>query len=150
MSGSYGFSVNLEFKPNSKFTFDEVREFIEENGGSNESQILRSTLLEDEEDLIVFFGDNEENWRYDYSQEMIAVLKKLEDHYGGKFKGELIWFSYGLHSDTVMEYTFDGEGGVNFTVKDEPVDEDEWADEEEDWEDEEDEWDDEDNDWGDE
>lgn len=33
MSGSYGFSVNLELKPNSEFTFDEVREFIEENGG---------------------------------------------------------------------------------------------------------------------
>ena len=130
MSGSYGFSVNLELKPNSKFTFDEVREFIEENGGNNESQILRSILLEDEQDLIVFFGDNEDTWRYDYSQEMIELLKKLEDQYGGKFKGELIWFEYGLHSDTVMEYEFDGEDGVKFTLKDEPVDEDDWADEE--------------------
>jgi len=132
MSGSYGFSVNLELKPNSKFTFDEVREFIEENGGNNESQILRSILLEDEQDLIVFFGDNEDTWRYDYSQEMIELLKKLEDQYGGKFKGELIWFEYGLHSDTVMEYEFDGEDGVKFTLKDEPVDEDDWADEEDD------------------
>jgi hypothetical protein len=136
MSGSYGFSVNLELKPNSEFTFDEVREFIEENGGNNESQILQSILLEDEQGLIVFFGDNEDTWRYDYSQEMIELLKKLEDQYGGKFKGELIWFEYGLHSDTVMEYEFDGEGGVKFTLKDEPVDEDDWADEEEDDEDE--------------
>ena len=85
MSGSYGFSVNLVLKPNSEFTFDEVREFIEENGGSNESQIFQSILLEDEEGLIEFFGDNEDTWRYDYSQEMIELLKKLEDRYDGKF-----------------------------------------------------------------
>ena len=131
MSGSYGFSVNLVLKPNSEFTFDEVREFIEENGGSNESQIFQSILLEDEEGLIEFFGDNEDTWRYNYSQEMIELLKKLEDQYDGKFKGELIWFEYGLHTDTVMEYAFDGEGGVKFTLEDEPIDEDEWADEDE-------------------
>ena len=135
MSGSYGFSVNLELKPNPEFTFDEVREFIEENGGSNEAQILNSILLEDEEELIVFFGDNEESWRYDYSQEMIELLSLIEKEFGGNFKGELIWFEYGLESDTVMEYVFDGNGSYTLTVKDEPI-ENEWDDEEDEWEDE--------------
>ena len=135
MSGSYGFSVNLELKPNSEFTFDEVREFIEENGGSNEAQILNSILLEDEEELIVFFGDNEESWRYDYSQEMIELLSLIEKEFGGNFKGELIWFEYGLESDTVIEYVFDGNGSYTLTVKDEPI-ENEWDDEEDEWEDE--------------
>ena len=130
MSGSYGFSMNLELtSPDNSHLHDRLLDFI--GGNSNEEQILRSVFLNEEKDLIVFFGDNEDTWRYDYCQEVIGHLRKIEDSFGGKFKGELQWFSYDLHSDTTQEYLFDGKGGVKFNLTTESLDDDYYEDEEE-------------------
>jgi hypothetical protein len=128
MSGSYGFSINVDLRPSSAFTFDEVREFIEENGGSNESEILNSTLLEEEKDLIVFFGDNEDPWRYPYYPEVLELLKKIESNYDGFFKGEFQWFEYEVEEDTIQTWTFDGNGGIREEIET-ISNEDEWDDE---------------------
>jgi len=130
MSGSYGFSMNLELKSKDDSNLhDKLLEFI--GGNSNEESILRGLFIKDEEKLIVFFGDNENTWRYDYTQEVIACLKKIEDEFEGRFKGEFQWYSYDLHSDTTQNYIFDGEGGVKYSVTTESLDEDYYDDEEE-------------------
>jgi hypothetical protein len=130
MSGSYGFSMNLELTAtDNSHLHDRLLDLI--GGNSNEEEILRSVFLDEEKNLIVFFGDNEDTWRYDYSQEVISYLKKIEDTFGGKFKGEFQWYSYDLHSDTTQEYIFDGEGGVKYNLTTESLDDDYYDDEEE-------------------
>lgn len=129
MSGSYGFSINLELKvKNDPNLHERLLDFI--GGNSNEENILRSIFLEEEEELIVFFGDNEDTWRYDYTQEVITLLRRIEDSFGGRFKGEILWFSYDLHSNTTQEYIFDGEGGVKYSVTTESLDDDYYGEEE--------------------
>ena len=131
MSGSYGFSANLEMSPaeDIKDLHEKVKEFLSDKG--NEGSILDSLLFTEEEDKVVFFGDNEDTWRYDYSKEVIGLLREIEKLYGGYFKGELLWFTYELHSDVTQEYLFDGEGGAKYNITTEELEEDYYPDEEE-------------------
>lgn len=130
MSGNYGFSINLELTPTDTTNLHErVLEFLE--GSSNEEEILKSVLLEEEENQIVFFGDNEDQWRYDYANEVIALMRKIEDEFGGTFKGEMQWYSYELHSDIIQEWIFDGEGNVKYDLRTEDLEDDYYDDDEE-------------------
>jgi len=133
MSGSYGFSINLELKPNLDVDnlHDHVKEFINENGGHNESEILQSLFIDEEQDMIVFFGDNEDTWRYDYTKEVISLLRKIEEYYDGYFKGEFLWYTYEMHGDIIQDHQFDGKGGVEYKLTTEPLEDDEWGDEDE-------------------
>jgi hypothetical protein len=130
MSGSYGFSINVELTPSDTTNLKErLLDFI--SGNSNEESILRSIHLDEEEDLIVFFGDNEDTWRYDYSPEVIECMRRIEEEFGGKFKGELLWYTYELHSDITQEYVFDGLGGVKYDITTDELEDDYYSDEEE-------------------
>jgi len=124
MSGSYGFSLNMELTPtNTDNLYRRVLDFLDE-GESAQEEILKSVLIEEEDGLIVFFGDNEDTWRYDYSNEVIELLKGIEDHFGGQFKGDLIFFEYALHGDVVQEYNYDGKGNIKYKIYTEELEED--------------------------
>lgn len=131
MSGNYGFSINLELTPTDTTNLHErVLDFLD--GSSNEEEILRSVLLEEEENQIVFFGDNQDQWRYEYGNEVIALMRKIEDEFGGKFKGDMQWYSYELHSDTIQEWEFDGEGNAKYNIRVEELEDDYYPEDEED------------------
>ena len=124
MSGSYGFSINLELTPNDATNLIErVNDYLDEIN-NNQSDILKSVLLEEEEGMIVFFGDHEDTWRYDYSREVLSLLNKIEYTFGGKFKGDFFWYEYDFEEDTVQEWVFDGKGGIKYDLRTESVDED--------------------------
>lgn len=132
MSGSYGFSINVELTPNDTTNLQErINDYLDEIN-NNQSQLLKSVLLEDEEDMIVFFGDHEDTWRHDYSGEVISLLNKIEYTFGGKFKGEFFWFEYDFDEDIIQEWIFDGEGGIKYDLRTESVDDGYGYDEDED------------------
>lgn len=131
MSGSYGFSINLELKPTDTTNLIErVNEYLEDLD-TNESELLREVLIEDEGDMIVFFGDHENHWRHDYSPEVLSLLSKIENDFGGKFKGDFFWYEYEMEEDTIQEWVFDGEGEIRYDVRTESNEEDFDEDEEE-------------------
>jgi len=128
MSGAYGFSINLELKPtDTNNLIERVNEYLADLD-SNESQLLQEVFLEDEEDLIVFFGDNEDTWRYDYSPEVLSLISKIENDFGGKFKGEFSWYEYEIEEDTIQKWTFDGNGDIQSEIDTVSNEEDDWED----------------------
>lgn len=115
MSGSYGFSINVEITPNDTTNLIErVQDFLD--GNSNEEQILKDTLLDEETEQIVFFGDHEEEWRHPYGREVIDLLNKLKVEFGGHFTGELIWYTYDYNETTIETWSFDGNGEMKYDV----------------------------------
>jgi len=90
MSGDYGFSFNLKMLPkDTKDLVKRTRQYLEDTD-SNESEILKEVLSEEKEGLIIFNGENEDAWRYSYANEVLSLISKIENDFGGKFKGELI------------------------------------------------------------
>lgn len=122
MSGSYGFSINVELTPNDTTNLQErINDYLDEIN-NNQSQLLKSVLLDEEKDMIVFFGDHEDTWRHNYSREVISLLNKIEYTFGGKFKGEFFWFEYDFEVDTIEEWIFDGTGKIKYDLRTEFVD----------------------------
>lgn len=122
MSGSYGFSINVELTPNDTTNLQErINDYLDEIN-NNQSQLLKSVLLDEEKDMIVFFGDHEDTWRHNYSREVISLLNKIEYTLGGKFKGEFFWFEYDFEVDTIEEWIFDGTGKIKYDLRTEFVD----------------------------
>ena len=117
MAGDYGFSFNLKMLPkDTKDLIKRTRQYLEDND-SNESEILKEVLSEEKEDLIVFNGENEDAWRYSYANEVLSLISKIENDFGGKFKGEFIWYEYEMEEDTIEKWVFDGEGNTAYDVE---------------------------------
>jgi len=108
MSGAYGFSINLEFVSDTKDLVNDIKEIINDN--SNESIILKETLLDEEieDGNVVFFGDNEDTWRHPYQEEVINKLKEISKKYNGYFVGDFEWH---FHEDDITERYCFTEGG---------------------------------------
>jgi hypothetical protein len=110
MSGTYGFSIDLEFKSETNDLANEIKKLISDY--SNESIILNETLLDEEleEGKVVFFGDNEAEWRHPYGDEVVERLKQLAKDYNGVFVGIFDWNFY--EDDITKRYTFYENGDI--------------------------------------
>jgi hypothetical protein len=77
-----------------------------------ESIILNETLLDEEleEGNVVFFGDNENEWRHPYCDEVVEKLKKISKDYKGVFVGTFDWNFY--EDDSIKRYTFSENGDI--------------------------------------
>lgn len=107
---AYGFSINLEFKSETNDLANEIKELVSDY--SNESIVLNETLLDEEleEGNVVFFGDNENEWRHPYCDEVVERLKKISKDYNGVFVGTFDWNFY--EDDSIKRYTFSENGDV--------------------------------------
>tara|TARA_B100001778_G_C18571575_1_gene622859 strand:+ start:96 stop:1004 length:909 start_codon:yes stop_codon:yes gene_type:complete len=107
---AYGFTINLEFVSETKVLVNEIKEIINDN--SNESSILKQTLLEEEleEGNLVFFGDNEDTWRHPYQEEVVQKLKEIQQKFDGYFVGDFEWLFF--EDDSAVKYNFSKDGRI--------------------------------------
>jgi len=112
MSGNYGFSISLEFVGTAP-TILSKNILIELNDQSNESMILKQTLLIEElmDGQIIFFGTNEDNWGDQYDQEVINKLSMLCEKYDGHFIGRFEWQFY--EENLTKVHTFHDNGRIS-------------------------------------
>jgi hypothetical protein len=108
---AYGFSINLEFKSETNDLVNKIKELVSAPG--NGSKILNETLLDEEleEGNVVFFGDNENEWRHPYCDEVVEKLKKISKDYNGVFVGNFDWNFY--EYDSIKRYTFSENGDIS-------------------------------------
>jgi hypothetical protein len=107
---AYGFSINLEFKSETNDLANKIKELLSDN--YNESLILNETLLDEEleEGNVIFFGDNENEWRHPYYDEVIEKLKKISNDYNGVFVGTFEWNFY--EDDSIKRFIFSENGDI--------------------------------------
>ena len=108
MSDYNGFSFDLEGN-GKKITKDRVDKVLEVKDGSNEWNIIEE-VLEIEDGNIILMGYNEDPWRYNYANEVLFLIKKLQEELDFTFKGEFVWMSDDYQNSYTNTYTFDGSG----------------------------------------
>jgi hypothetical protein len=94
--------------------------------GSNEWNII-DEVLEVEDGNIILMGDNEDPWRYNYANEVLSLMTKLQEELDFTFKGEFVWMSDDYQNSYTNTYTFDGSGDYDEEFEEE---EHEWYEDE--------------------
>jgi len=77
--------------------------------GDNERYIIEDGLKVDNNRIIID-GYSSETWRYDYSEEVVQLLKKLEKELNFNFKGKFKWVTEDYAHVTTSLYIFNGRG----------------------------------------
>ena len=108
MSDYNGFSFDLEGN-GKKITKDRVKKVLEFTDGSNEWNIIEE-VLEVEDGNIILMGDNDDPWRYNYANEVLILMTKLQEELDFTFEGEFVWMSDDYQNSYTNTYIFDGSG----------------------------------------
>ena len=108
MSDYNGFSFDLEGN-GKKITKDRVKKVLEFTDGSNEWNIIEE-VLEVEDGNIILIGDNYDPWRYNYANEVLILMTKLQEELDFTFEGEFVWMSDDYQNSYTNTYIFDGSG----------------------------------------
>ena len=96
MSDYNGFSFDLEGN-GKKITKDRVKKVLEFTDGSNEWNIIEE-VLEVEDGNIILMGDNDDPWRYNYANEVLILMTKLQEElektHIGKIAQDIVFRQY--------------------------------------------------------
>ena len=108
MSDYNGFSFDLEGN-GKKITKDRVDKVLEFTEDSNEWNVI-GEVLEVEDGNIILMGDNDDPWRYNYANEVLILMTKLQEELDFTFEGEFVWMSDDYQNSYTNTYIFDGSG----------------------------------------